>query len=348
MNSTPPDDQADEIEEIAAEWLVQRAEGLAPAQAREFEAWRRADPRHAAAVARLAEAGALMAKMPLVRDALQSPVVPFPQSPRTRATPAARRFAPAWIAGGLAAAVVLSAVIWWPRATAPETAPGFATSAEGFERAVLEDGSVVELNGSTRVRVDFVPGERRVALLAGEAHFTVAPDAARPFVVTAGGVAVRAVGTAFNVRLAAESVEVLVTEGKVALARPAVAAGVGAPPTLVAAHERVVVPAVQPRPGPAQAQPVVEKIAPEVVRTALSWQERKLVFAETPLREVVAQFNRRNRLQLTVADPALGERPIGGTFAADNAEGFVRLLESSGAAAVERRGEFELLLRPAR
>lgn len=75
---------------------------------------------------------------------------------------------------------------------------------------------------------------------------------------------------------------------------------------------------------------------------------RALRDPDARIREVVAQFNRRNRLQLAVTDPALGERPIGGTFAADNAEGFVRLLESSGAAAVERRGEFELLLRPAR
>ncbi|MBI5771350.1 MAG: FecR domain-containing protein [Verrucomicrobia bacterium] len=348
--SAPPDGQADEIEEIAAEWLVQRDEGLTAAQAREFEAWRRADPRHAAAVARLERAAALMARMPGVRDALQPPVVPFPRAARVTPTsiPPRHRLGPGWIAGGLVAAAALAAAVWWPRASAPEAARSLATSAGGFERAVLDDGSVVELNGSTRLRVDFAPGERRVALLAGEAHFTVAPDAARPFVVAAGAVAVRAVGTAFNVRLGAESVEVLVTEGKVALARPAAANAPAAPPTLLAASERVIVPNAEPRAGPALAQPVVEKIAPEVVRAALAWQERRLVFAETPLREVVAQFNRRNRLQLTVTDPALAGRPIGGTFAADNAEGFVRLLESGGAVVVERRGEFELLLHPAR
>jgi ferric-dicitrate binding protein FerR (iron transport regulator) len=48
-----------------------------------------------------------------------------------------------------------------------------------------------------------------------------------------------------------------------------------------------------------------------------------------------------------VLSDLLGERKIGGTFAADNAEGFVRLLESGGAVTVERRGEFELVLRPA-
>ncbi|MBM3851717.1 MAG: hypothetical protein FJ399_01025 [Verrucomicrobia bacterium] len=72
----------------------------------------------------------------------------------------------------------------WPRATAPDASRLYSTSAGGFERAVLDDGSVVELNGSTRLRVDFVRGERRVALLAGEAHFTVVPDATRPFVIS--------------------------------------------------------------------------------------------------------------------------------------------------------------------
>ena len=96
------------------------------------------------------------------------------------------------------------------------------------------------------------------------------------------------------------------------------------------------------------APPIVEQVAPEAIREALAWQERRLVFAETPLRDVVAQFNRRNRLQLVVGDAALAERPVGGTFAADNVEGFVRLLAGSGTIAVERRGEFEIVLRASR
>ena len=124
-------------------------------------------------------------------------------------------------------------------------------------------------------------------------------------------------------------------------------------PTFLSANERLVVPDLATAPAssashPGSIPPVVEKISPEIVRAALAWQERKLVFADTPLREVVAQFNRRNRLQLVIADAVLAERPVGGTFAADNAEGFVRLLESSGAVAVERRGEFEIALRAPR
>lgn len=353
MKAPPPDDLADEIEELAAEWLVRREEGLAPDAARAFAAWQGADPRHAAAVARLERALGLMARMPEARDALQAPVVPFPISPRaafappSEPVPAPRRgLRAAFAATGLAAALALAAATWWPRAGALPSPRAYATSAGGFERAVLEDGSVVELNGNSELRVDLRAAERRVTLVRGEAHFTVAPDPARPFVVAAGAVSVRAVGTAFNVRLAAESIEVLVTEGRVALASPAAGPEAAAPATVLAAHDRLVVPAAASA-GRIRPTPVVERVAPEVVRAALAWQERRLVFAETPLREVVAQFNRRNRLQLIVADPALAARPIGGTFAADNAEGFVRLLESGGAVTVERRGEFELVLRPA-
>jgi transmembrane sensor len=71
-------------------------------------------------------------------------------------------------------------------------------------------------------------------------------------------------------------------------------------------------------------------------------------FAEAPLSEVVARFNARNRVQLTLADAELGTRRIGGTFALDEAEAFVRLLERDGEIVAERRGETEILLRRGR
>ncbi len=372
-------EDTDMIEEMAAEWLAEREEGLSTARAREFERWRRSDPRHAAAVARLEQACALLAKMPLVRAELQ-PVVEFPARPskagETKTAPP--RLPWLRVAVGLAAAIAVAALGWWQWPRATPAAVVHSTSASGYERVVLADGSVVELNANSEVRVDFAPGERRIALVVGEAHFTVAHDTTRPFIVSAGHVVVRAVGTAFNVRRAATAVEVLVTEGKVQLAQavgpallsrrsgaktdaavpsrddPVIRTGVpkSGSPTFLSANERLLVPDVATplvsASQPGAAPPVVEKISPDLVRAALAWQERKLVFADTPLREVVAQFNRRNRLQLILADPTLAERPVGGTFAADNAEGFARLLENSGAITVERRGEFEIVLRSAR
>ncbi len=343
-------DHDDPIEEVASDWLTQRDEGFSIAQKRDFERWCRADPRHAAAVVRLEAACALLEKMPLVRAELQ-PVVEFPVKPRVAAP--AKKFPILRLVVALAAVVALTALGWWQWPRTSSSSQLYATSTGGYERVVLADGSVVELNANTELRVDLAPAERRVALLRGEAHFTVAHDTSRPFIVSAHGVAVRAVGTAFNVRLAATSVEVLVTEGKVAVSDSAAPSAAVVTPTLLAANERTRI-ATQPAlsitapTGSLAPAPVVEQVTSEALREALSWQERKLVFSETPLRDVVAQFNRRNRTQLLLGDPALAGRPVGGTFAADNVEGFVRLLGGSGSITVERRDETTVILRAAR
>jgi transmembrane sensor len=359
--SIEPED-TDMIEEVAADWLAEREEGLSPARVREFERWCRQDSRHAAAVAHLEQACALLQQMPQVRAELQ-PVVEFPAAGRMAAQPSGEsRRNPEWRIGlGLTAVVVLAALSWWQWPRAGPEPVRYATSAGGYERVLLADGSTLELNANSEARVELSLRERRVVLRAGEAHFSVARDLARPFVVEAAGVAVRAVGTAFNVRIARAAVEVLVTEGRVAVAfaetgaqqagfRPNGAGPeIAAPPTELGANERLLMSVRPPAAAPGTATPpVIEKIGHATLREVLAWQERKLVFAETPLREVVTQFNQRNRLQLVVDDPVLAERPVGGTFAADNIEGFVRLLAGSGTVAVERRSEFEIVLRQVR
>ena len=74
----------------------------------------------------------------------------------------------------------------------------------------LPDGSTVELNSSAEIVLDFTPTMRGVRLVRGEALFMVRKDAGRPFVVTANGVTVRAVGTAFAVRHGDARIAVLV------------------------------------------------------------------------------------------------------------------------------------------
>lgn len=126
----------------------------------------------------------------------------------------------------------------WPLAAAAAAALSIATYHFGTLSApqplgpatrVLADGTVVELNDAAIIVADYTATERRVRLERGEAHFTVTKDAARPFTVTAAGVAVRAVGTAFNVRLADSAVEVLVTEGQVRLQPPPAQIAPGVP-----------------------------------------------------------------------------------------------------------------------
>lgn len=84
---------------------------------------------------------------------------------------------------------------------------------------------------------------------------------------------------------------------------------------------------------------------PGDIRDALAWQAPRLVFLDTPLSDVVAQFNEHNRVQLVIGDGEIGQRPVGGTFRADQAEAFVRLLEDSREVAVERPDAERIILR---
>lgn len=214
------------------------------------------------------------------------------------------------------------------------------------ERLTLEDGSVVELNHGGKLEIDFSSETRRVRLVRGEAHFTVTKNPARPFIVEANGVAVRAVGTAFNVRHSAVAVEVLVTEGQVQVERSIAVVAASAPtplapaPTALVAGERAIVDTTAPT-----AQLVVATVGPTEIAQALSWQGVRLEFAELPLAEVVTEFNLRNRQQLVVDDATTGRLRVGGSFRADNVDGFVRLLEASFGVSAQRRADGALVLR---
>jgi len=329
----PPNDEA--LAALAAAWLVEREAGLTAAQAAVFAAWRQADPRHEEAVRRLERTWGELEQLRVFRP--EARLHPDPDVLVRRGVRPRPRLSPGWVAAGLAAGLVFVATHWWsgtPWGAPPATEPPpttYATTAEGYQRVTLADGSVLELNADSAARVGFTPAERSVRLERGEAHFTVAKDRQRPFVVRAHGVAVRAVGTEFNVRLLDRRVELLVTEGRVrvdnlpaAALRPALEVGAG---------ERVLMASGA---DGAAALPPVEMVPVATIQEALAWQGPRLRFVETPLTEVVAQFNQRNQVQLRLADPALGNLTVDGSFRVEQVEAFVRLLESNAAIRVER------------
>lgn len=344
----PDDDNVrahEEIDDTAAAWLCERTEGFTAEREREFAAWRDEDVRHAAAVERVERALALLDEMQAVRAPIEARFGATDAIGTT--TVARRRFSlPAWISG-LAAMLVVGALAWWLAAGPLSGEEHYRADGEQ-RRVTLRDSSVVDLNAGSELRVRFSAARRDVTLHVGEAHFQVAHDPERPFVVSAGGVAVRAIGTAFNVRLAASAVDVLVVEGKVEVARvqPPVAAPAAedtpAARPQVVAGERAIVSRET-----AVSVPQVERAAPENIRATLAWQNPVTTFTDVPLRDVVSQFNRRNVRQLVLDDAALGERRIGGVIALDQVEAFVRLLEQDGDVTAEWRGEREIVLRRA-
>ena len=348
MNSLPSDSSSfdDAIETAAAEWLCERDEGFAPGRAQAFAAWRSADPRHGTAIAETERAMELLAEMPEVRAPLEARIAAGAQP----VAPVVRwgGFRPPVWAAGLAAALVLAAGVWWLAPERPTEPQRYVTAAARQQQIALNDGSVVNLNVSSEVSVHLTPNERRVTLANGEAHFAVAHDTARPFIVTAAGVSVRAVGTAFSVRVGNAGVEVLVTEGKVEVTREStsaeatvIAPASASPSRLVAGERAVITRAVSVANAP------IERVSADVLSAAVRWHSQVMTFSDLPLRDAVVLFNRRNDTQLVLTDEKLGDQKIGGTFAADQVEAFVRLLEKDGDVVAERRGAREIALRRA-
>jgi transmembrane sensor len=204
----------------------------------------------------------------------------------------------------------------------------------------LNDGSLVDVNSNSSLKVLLLPAERRVEINEGEAHFEVAHDSSRPFIVNAGGLSVRAVGTAFTVRVTKQEVEVLVVEGKVAVSQNTAAPIFGKkiePPTLVA-EERL-----RSIRGERKTL-VVEHVEAKEIKEALAWHISITHFSNRPLSEVVALFNRRNAAKIMIADDDLATRRIGGAFAIDRPLAFVRILERDGDIHAEQRSDNTVVL----
>jgi len=200
-----------------------------------------------------------------------------------------------------------------------------------FETAVgkqssftLQDGSVVLLNTNSRARVTWSPGERHIDLDRGEARFDVAKDPTRPFTVTTTTATVRAVGTVFNVRAEPLTTQVAVLEGQVevtvaAAGEAANEAGTAHSPTIervrLAAGERA---AVTQRGIQTNEGPPIESVA--------AWTQRRLVFRDQSLGEVIREFNRYRTHPLVLDDPGLAALRISGVFDASDPDSLLTYL----------------------
>jgi len=348
------------IQRQAAEWLARcQSRPLTLTEQADLADWLAQDSRHAALLTEVEASWNALDSLAAYPHPADLPPDPDLLAPPRREANFARSFVPA---GQAAAAAVVIGGLWWLEPTAgPASSPPVAKVVPMESRLLsLPDGSAAELNAETQVVEVFTAQERRVRLVRGEAHFTVTPDPSRPFFVEANGVAVRAVGTAFNVRLMETGVEVLVTEGTVQVGPPAsrvppssrvVVAG---PPSgkndaVLTMGQRAV---VFTAPEAAVVPPAIETLTPVDIDRVLAWQTSRFTFESAPLAQVVARFNRNTSagngaVRLTVSDAGLGALRISGRIRSDNIESFVEVLEASFGVVAERRPDGEILLRPA-
>jgi transmembrane sensor len=311
------------VEEAAAQWLVRLDRELPPEELYAFENWCNESPRHRAAflrlstawrradaLRRLAQSGApadpdlLAPERPPASESLTEP----PPVKPPRAGMSRRAFGYALAAG--AAGLTLGTAVWViDRFTGGDT---YTTHVGDFQRVMLKDGSWLALNTDTKVIVRYVANQRTLQLVHGEALFEVKPDPQRPFVVSAGEMVIRAVGTAFSVRLHDDGrVDVLVAEGKVAINPPSGRTLSAGERALLTPHDIV-----------------TSILLPEEAVRHHAWLEGRIVFKAHTLAAAATEFNRYNHTRLVVADPSIADLKIGGGFKATDPEGFAAALES--------------------
>lgn len=330
----------DSLAAEAADWYARlRAENVSDIDAARFRAWIAGDP------ARRREFEAIDEFWDDLKAIENSPEVR-----RERSAIAQRRAQSARgahrtrrrVAWAAAAAVLLTlgTALWIYRAPADRY-----VTAIGEQRTVpLADGSVVTLNTATEIRLHFSPGRRDVELISGQANFEVAKDPNRPFVVTAGDRAVRAVGTQFDVYKTADKVTVTLIEGKVAVI-PTEVSPAGAAGAASAAPEEIVLTAGEQLSFHVKASAVERKNA-DIPRVE-AWRARKLDFNDTPLTEAIAEANRYSGTPIVLEAPELKAARISGRFDAGRNDLFVEGLQGYFRFHVEHTPDHRIVLTPA-
>lgn len=214
-----------------------------------------------------------------------------------------------------AAAIILSAAAFAiSRGVAPSYTT-YATPIGGHKVLSLSDGSHIELNTNSVLRVRSAQGQREAILDSGEAYFDIKHDAAAPFLIKVGGRRIVDVGTRFIVRTNADNVKVSMLEGRVVLSAAKDNSGT---PTELKGGEVAVATASTTR---------VFKLSEQALSDTESWRQGHLVFRHVALSEAITEFNRYNNNQLVVADADAAKLKIHGSFRTDDVQGFADIVQ---------------------
>lgn len=322
----------------AARWLT-RLQGTDLPDEDVMAAWQRwmaLDPRHAEAFAQLEQVWhdfealprpPLLSRALVESDAYDGSVPVREWNERERRTVRKRRAIGIGLAASLVVAVSVLATLWAAETSRLER---LDTRVGENRSVILTDGTRIVMGGQTRMLIKLTAEERSVALTHGEAVFTVAKDARRPFRVRAGAAAVTAVGTEFNVRRSEDRVTVSVLEGRVVVQplRQTMSPGWleevlpsirhGAPKSLDPGQQASV-----DRRG---MEPGISLIN---VSTATGWKRGRLSFDDEPLRYVLETVNRYSGKKIVIGDPAIEDVRVSGTVLDDHIEGWIASLHAA-------------------
>lgn len=197
------------------------------------------------------------------------------------------------------------------------------------QTVTLADGSRIELNTESEVRVHFNRWQRSVEIIKGEAFFTVNHDAERPFEVHAGSGRIRDIGTAFEVYIKPEHVIVAVQEGIV---------------EVQASGKRELTAGQQlafSNSGEFQA------LQAQDVAGLTAWRQGNLVFRDRRLDDVLAEVGRYHDTRIRLQNETLGKLRVSGTFHTAELGDTLNAIAAILPVNIDQVGEHEIVLKSA-
>lgn len=316
----------------AEDWVVRLGRADVPRSTQAaFERWLSADARN------LADYQAVKTLLRETRELRGQLVGELNMIPRAPVAPkAGRRRAPLVIAGGLTAGLVAMALVaavapsLWNRLADPMAgAQTYVTAVGEIRDVTLADGSTVTLDTATTLRAKVDGRVRRLALDRGAAYFAVAHDKMRPFKVAVADRQVVVTGTRFaaglrngraRVELLEGSVEVTDARSDAAAARLVPGDQVSYAPGTTVRREACIDPA-----------------------RAVAWRQRRLVFENAALPEVLAELGRYTQVRIRLADPALARQRVTAMLPLDGAGSVIDRADKLLPVTLERAGPNEVV-----
>jgi transmembrane sensor len=332
-----------EIDEEAAAWIwrLDSTAGSAIDQLA-FDAWLRQDSRHRRAMEELSK---VWEALDGLAEAKRGERIATFTDAAKRAASRARHFW--WFAVAATIAVVVAGAGWLQTGNEIQT---LATAVGQHRNVTLVDGSIVTLNTNTILETVLTRSVRQLYLRKGEAHFQVAHDRSRPFLVHAGDAVVRAVGTEFEVRLHADQhVDVLVNEGRVEVQ----AAGPVLPPDPGAHAQPARVTTVRAlsageQLSTASAAYAIVPVSSEQLSSELAWRQGAIIFDGESLSSAVSEIERYTDARIVVSDAGVAALRVGGRFRTDDVQGFLDGLQAALPVTIRRTADGLVYVDPRR
>lgn len=338
------------IEEQASDWLIRldREETNTTEELAELREWINRSPAHRESLDDLSEVWSnldVLSRLAVPLGRRDAHLAGFLRESRRWMCPRNVAMA-ATVLMGVLTLVLISNVFDADRDGSGINSGFFATEIGEIRTLNLSDGSVIQLNTGSQVEIDFTTSLRTVFLNHGEAHFTIASDSNRPFAVYSNFGSVKAVGTAFQVRVHANDLEVTVTEGVVELGAVEIPAVSGTKDVSTVGMDTAGIAAQVPRTfsaplrqlaagqkarfnGAEKAIGLVTDLAHSEVAIQLSWREGQLTFAGESLDDVISEISRYTNTEVVIIDSEISNIKIGGRFKVGEVDALLEVLQAS-------------------